>query len=115
MSSREYVYNSRPSLFDSDGNEINVASDKGKKVSAMSICLLTDDLGTDFDSYSKYYQVFDGKYYCGICHNEILGNNSNCNLFLSKDHRNKDLTNCTYNASGPSGGISNVMDHSYKT
>lgn len=53
MLSSEYVHNSRPSLFDSDGNEINVAlaSDKGKKVSAMSVCLLTDDLGTDLDSY----------------------------------------------------------------
>ena len=61
MLSREYVHNSRPSLFDSDGNEINVtlASDKGKKVSAMSVCLLiTDDLGTDL--FRQLLQILHG-------------------------------------------------------
>jgi|LauGreSBDMM110SN_4_FD.fasta_scaffold239135_1 hypothetical protein len=92
---KDYVFNDRPALFDSEGNEINIETDKEKgiKVCRMSICVFTEDKGTDLASYSKYYQVFDGKYYCGLCNNE-----------------NKEEIK-SGSASGGSEGISNFMDH----
>ena len=57
--SKEFVFNDRPALFDSEGNEINIEKDQGKgiKVHRMSICLFTEDKGADLASYSRYYQV----------------------------------------------------------
>lgn len=97
---KEFVFNDRPALFDIDGNEINIEEDKGKVPYRMSLCLFTEDKGTDIASYSKYFQVYDKKYYCALCNNEKKSKDGvTSNVYSTQENRSDLKSGCAIGAS----------------